>query len=66
MSRRVVFTLLALLSLAIAAQAQNSRHFTFRYEFTVKSVDASQPVRVWIPLAHSDRWQTVDCHQHAR
>jgi transglutaminase-like putative cysteine protease len=55
-SRRVVF---ALLSLAIVAQAQNSRHFTFRYEFTIKSVDAGQPVRVWIPLARSDRWQTV-------
>ena len=61
-SRRVVFTLLSLLSLlslAIVAEAQNSRHFTFRYEFTVKSVDAGQPLRVWIPLAHSDRWQTV-------
>ena len=58
-SRRVVFTLLALFSLAVVAQAQNSRHFTFRYEFTVKSVDAGQPLRVWIPLAHSDRWQTV-------
>jgi transglutaminase-like putative cysteine protease len=58
-SRRVNLTLIALLVLAIAAQAQNSRHFSFRYEFTVKSVDAGQPLRVWIPLAHSDRWQTV-------
>lgn len=58
-SRRVSFTLIALLALAVAAQAQNSRHFSFRYEFTVKSVDAGQPLRVWIPLAHSDRWQTV-------
>ena len=58
-SRRTVFTLATLLFLAITAQAQNSRHFTFRYEFTVKSVDAGQPLRVWIPLAHSDRWQTV-------
>ncbi len=59
MSRRVGLTLVALLAFAIAAQAQNSRHFTFHYEFTVKSVDAGQPLRVWIPLAHSDRWQTV-------
>lgn len=58
-SRRVSLTLIALLALAVAAQAQNSRHFSFRYEFTVKSVDAGQPLRVWIPLAHSDRWQTV-------
>src|ERR1017187_729558 len=35
------------------------RHFTFHYAFTVKNVTAGEPVRVWIPLAHSDAFQDV-------
>jgi len=50
---------LAVLLFVGCAWAQNSRHFTFHYEFTVRSVDAGKPLRVWIPLAHSDKYQTV-------
>ncbi|HLH09138.1 MAG TPA: transglutaminase-like domain-containing protein [Terriglobales bacterium] len=39
--------------------AETSRHFSFHYEFAIKSVDPGQTLRVWIPLAHSDKWQTV-------
>jgi hypothetical protein len=42
-----------------SAWSQNSRHFTFHYEFTVRAVDQGQPLQVWIPLAHSDKYQTV-------
>ena len=41
------------------ASAQTERHFTFHYAFTVKNVPQGERVRVWIPLAHSDRWQDV-------
>lgn len=58
MLRRVP-ALFTLLFIGLLAQAQNARHFTFHYEFTVKSVEAGQALRVWIPLAHTDKWQTV-------
>jgi len=41
------------------ASAQDSRHFTFHYGFTVKNVPAGERVRVWIPAAHSDDFQEV-------
>jgi transglutaminase-like putative cysteine protease len=44
---------------AFAANAQNQRHFQFHYSFTVKSVPAGEPLKVWIPLAHSDAFQDV-------
>jgi transglutaminase-like putative cysteine protease len=50
---------IAVLFFVGCAWAQNSRHFTFHYEFTVRSVDEGKPLRVWIPLAHSDKYQTV-------
>jgi hypothetical protein len=42
-----------------SAFAQKERHFTFHYGFTVKNVAPGERVRVWIPLAHSDAFQTV-------
>src|SRR5271154_5138696 len=39
--------------------AQDSRHFTFHYAFTVKNLPAGKKVRVWIPAAHSDAFQEV-------
>ena len=39
--------------------AQESRHFTFHYGFTVRDVPAGERVRVWIPVAHSDEFQEV-------
>ncbi len=56
---RKLFLALAVALAVGSAFAQNSRTFTFHYEFTVKSVDAGKPLSVWIPLAHSDKYQTV-------
>jgi hypothetical protein len=41
------------------ASAQNTRHFTFRYDFTVKNVPAGERVRVWFPAAQSDEFQEL-------
>ena len=58
---RKVLPLLLLLPLGFAqmVSAQETRHFTFHYAFTVKDVSAGEKVRVWIPAAHSDAFQTV-------
>lgn len=58
MSRTSLLTLSVLL-LSLAAQAQKERHFVFHYSFTIKNVPAGLPLRVWIPLAHADRYQEV-------
>jgi hypothetical protein len=52
-------TLLVVLALTLAARAQSERHFTFHYSFTVKNLPAGSQVRVWMPLAHSDLYQSV-------
>jgi transglutaminase-like putative cysteine protease len=58
--RSVLFLLLVLSSLSAVSQSvQKERHFTFHYAFTVKNVSPGEPVRVWIPLAHSDAFQDV-------
>jgi transglutaminase-like putative cysteine protease len=44
---------------AAIASAQTTRHFTFHYSFTVKDVPAGEKVKIWIPEAHSDEFQTV-------
>jgi hypothetical protein len=49
---------LAAVSLA-PASAQETRHFTFHYGFTVKNLPAGERVRVWVPAAHSDEFQEV-------
>ncbi len=51
--------LLPLLALTLAALAQDSRHFTFHYGFTVKGLPADKAVRIWIPAAQSDAYQEV-------
>ncbi len=58
---RKVSLLLSLLPFVCAAigSAQTTRHFTFHYSFTVKDVPAGEKVRIWIPEAHSDEFQTV-------
>jgi len=58
---RKVWLLLPLLVLTFAAiaSAQETRHFTFHYAFTVKDVPSGEKVRIWIPQAHSDAFQTV-------
>jgi hypothetical protein len=58
--RSLIFLLtLFLLRMTQLALSQTERHFTFHYSFTVKNVTSGKPVRVWIPLAHSDAWQEV-------
>ena len=44
---------------AVAAGAQSQRHFQFHYSFTVRNVPAGEPLKVWIPLAHSDAFQDI-------
>lgn len=58
MLRRTPITLVLVL-FSVLAHAQKERHFTFHYSFTVRGVSAGKPVRVWIPLAHSDPSQDV-------
>jgi len=44
---------------ALSAVAQDSRHFTFHYAFTVRNLPAGKKVRIWIPAAQSDAYQEV-------
>jgi transglutaminase-like putative cysteine protease len=53
------FTLPLLLAFAGLLSAQETRHFTYHYGFTVKDVPAGEKLRVWFPMAHSDDFQTV-------
>jgi hypothetical protein len=57
--RRYAIVSLSLLALSFLANAQQTRHFTFHYAFTVKNVPAGEKLRVWIPAAHSDNFQDV-------
>ena len=56
---RKTCVLVPLLVLSLAAVAQDSRHFTFHYAFTVKNLPTGKKVRVWLPAAHSDAYQEV-------
>ena len=47
------------LAFALVSPAQDSRHFTFHYAFTVKNLPAGKKVRIWIPAAQSDAYQEV-------
>src|SRR5690242_12386805 len=58
--RRVLITpFVVLLSFAAFAQSAKERHFIFHYTFTVRNVSPDERLRVWIPMAHSDTYQTV-------
>ena len=59
MLRRALFLLLLTALFAASASGEDSRQFTFRYEFTVRNITPGQRVRIWVPLAHSDQFQTV-------
>ncbi len=48
-----------LFAFALVSVAQDSRHFTFHYGFTVKNLPAGKKVRIWIPAAQSDAYQEV-------
>ena len=47
------------LAFALSVLAQDSRHFTFHYAFTVRNLPAGKKVRIWLPAAHSDAYQEV-------
>jgi transglutaminase-like putative cysteine protease len=47
------------LAFALVSPAQDSRHFTFHYAFSVKNLPAGKKVRIWIPAAQSDAYQEV-------
>ncbi len=47
------------LAFTLVTTAQDSRHFTFHYGFTVKNLPAGKKVRIWIPAAQSDAYQEV-------
>jgi hypothetical protein len=47
------------LVLAPSLFAQDSRHFTFHYAFTVRNLPSGKKVRIWIPAAQSDTYQEV-------
>ena len=55
---RVLLLLLFLVS-TLSAFAQDSRHFTFHYAFTVRNLPAGEKVRIWFPAAESDEYQDV-------
>jgi transglutaminase-like putative cysteine protease len=44
---------------SLASLAQDSRHFTFHYAFTVKNLPAGKKIRIWMPAAQSDAFQEV-------
>jgi len=57
--QRLYCLLLCLVALTPSLLAQESRHFTFRYGFTVKNLPPGKKVRIWIPAVQSDVWQDV-------
>src|SRR5207248_4718726 len=59
MSRNQLLLLLSFFVTVVCAQAQQTRHLTFHYRFTVKNVPVGKRLRVWIPAAHSDDFQDV-------
>jgi len=56
---RKLCVLLSLFIFNLASLAQDSRHFTFHYGFTVKNLPPGKKVRIWIPVAQSDAYQEV-------
>ena len=59
MLRKISVLSCLLVTFVVVAAAQDSRHFTFHYAFTVKNVPAGKKVRIWIPAAQSDAFQEV-------
>ncbi len=59
MLRKVCVLSSLLFAIAVVSHAQDTRHFTFHYAFTVKNLPAGKKVRIWIPAAQSDAFQEV-------
>ena len=56
---RKLCLVLTVSALSVCAFAQEARHFTFHYAFTVKNLPTNKTVRIWIPEAQSDAFQEV-------
>jgi transglutaminase-like putative cysteine protease len=59
MLRQLSISLSLFLVFALCSLAQDSRHFTFHYAFTVRNLPAGKKVRIWVPAAQSDAYQEV-------
>jgi transglutaminase-like putative cysteine protease len=59
MLRKLCVLLSLFVAVTLSLAAQDSRHFSFHYSFTVKNLAAGKRVRIWIPAAHSDAYQQV-------
>src|SRR5437763_16161419 len=57
MRKTILYIAVLLLSLPVCAQQE--RHFTFHYRFTVRNIAPGQKLQVWFPQAQSDRFQDV-------
>ncbi|MBZ5645731.1 MAG: transglutaminase-like domain-containing protein [Acidobacteriia bacterium] len=57
MRKTILF--IVVLFLSVSALAQQSRHFTFHYGFSVRNIQPGQKVQIWFPQAYSDRFQAV-------
>ncbi len=51
--------LLLFSAIAYTCLAQDVRHFTFHYAFSVKNLPPQKKIRIWIPAAQSDAYQEV-------
>ena len=59
--RRMLAAFMVLSSLLTAAAfGQQSRHFVFRYAFSVRGIKPGQKVEIWFPQAHTDDFQDVN------
>ncbi len=59
MSRKLAFLLLFLSAFSGMVWAQEARHFTFHYAFTVRDIPTGERVRIWIPDATPNEFQEV-------
>jgi transglutaminase-like putative cysteine protease len=59
MLRTLGLLLLFLAPFAALVSAQETRHLTFHYAFTVKNIPAGERVRIWIPAAEATDFQEV-------
>jgi transglutaminase-like putative cysteine protease len=56
---RIIYALLSLSLLTLPGLSQESRHFTFHYDFTVKNLPKGKKIQIWFPAAQSDSYQEV-------
>ncbi len=57
---RIIYTIFLVLLLPLATFAQQARHFTFQYAFTLRNLQLGHKLEIWFPQAHSDQFQRVE------